>query len=69
MDDETDIEEMLVVSLSSEIVKFQSISFEFIEREVKQNLRTRGINADLHEEILEEVENKLAHQGVKIDYY
>ena len=69
VDDETDIEEVSVLSLSSEVVKVQSIAYDFIEREVKQNLRNHGISADMYEDILKEVEYKLERLGVKIDYY
>jgi hypothetical protein len=69
VDDETDIEEVTVVSLSSEVVRIQSIAYNFIEREVKHNLRIHGISTDMDEDILSEVENKLGKYGVKIDYY
>ncbi|MHA2027204.1 MAG: hypothetical protein ACW98U_14985 [Candidatus Thorarchaeota archaeon] len=69
VDDETDIEDVPVLSLSSEIVGVQSIAYDFIEREVIDSLRARGISADLHEDILIEVENKLELHGVKIGYY
>jgi len=69
VEDETDIDEVTVVSLSSEIVKIQSIDYDFIEKEVKHNLRTQGVSTDMYEDILKEVENKLKHYGVKIDYY
>lgn len=69
IDDETDIEEVTVLSLTSEIVKSQSIAYDFIKREVLHNLRVRGIETDLHDDILKEIENRLEHHGVKIDYY
>ena len=58
-----------MLSLTSEIVKSQSIAYDFIEREVLHNLRVSGINTDLHTDILSEVENRLERHGVKIDYY
>jgi hypothetical protein len=67
--DETDIEEVMVVSLSSDIIKIQSIAYDFIEREVVHNLKVQGISTDLHEVILREVENKLEHYNVNIEYY
>ena len=69
VDDETDIEEVNVMSLSSEIIKVQSIAYDLIEKEVKHNLSSQGIVFDMYDDILKEVENKLEHQGVKIDYY
>ena len=69
VDDETDVEEMTVLSFSSDIVKSQSIAYDFIEREVIHNLRAHGIAADMHENVLKEVESKLEHHGVRIDYY
>jgi len=69
VDDETDIEELTVVSLSSEVVGIQSVAYDFIEKEVKQNLRIHGISTDLDEDILKEVENRLEKHGVKFDYY
>lgn len=42
---------------------------DFIEKEVTHKLRVNGITADLHEDILSEVESKLEQHGVKIDYY
>ena len=65
----TDIEEVPVMSLSTEVLKVQSIAFNFIEREVKQNLRNNGISTDLYGDILKKVEGKLEQHGVKIDYY
>ncbi|MFX1559090.1 MAG: hypothetical protein ACFFBL_00745 [Promethearchaeota archaeon] len=69
VDDETDIEEVTVMSLSSEVVRIQSIAYDFIEKEVKHNLRSQGISSDMHEDILKEVENRLEQHGAKIDYY
>jgi hypothetical protein len=69
VDDETDIEEVTVLSLSSEVVKVQSIAYDFIEREVKHNLRSHGISVDMYEDILKDIENKVEQHGVKIDYY
>lgn len=69
VDDETDIEEVAVMSLSSEVVRIQSIAYDFIEREVKHNLRSQGISSDMNEDILKEVENRLEQHGVRIDYY
>ncbi|MGY5855118.1 MAG: hypothetical protein RTS72_00870 [Candidatus Thorarchaeota archaeon] len=69
VDDETDIEEVTVMSLSSEVVRVQSISYEFIEKEVKHNLRSHGIVDDMYDDILKQVESKLEHHNVKIDYY
>ena len=42
---------------------------DFVEKEVKQNLRIHEIATDLDEDILKEVENKLERHGAKIDYY
>lgn len=69
VDDETDIEEVIVLSLSSDIVKVQSIAYDFIEKETIHNLKVNGITDDLHEDILKEVENKLEYFGIRIDYY
>ena len=69
VDDETDIEEVTVLSLTSEIIKSQSIAYDFIEREVFRNLRIRGIATDIHDDILKEIENRLQDHRVKIDYY
>jgi hypothetical protein len=69
VNDETDIEEVTVISLSSEMVKIQSIAYDLIEKEVRHNLQVQGIVADMYEDILGEVENKLEHHGVKIDYF
>ncbi|MGD9394904.1 MAG: hypothetical protein PVJ05_00565 [Candidatus Thorarchaeota archaeon] len=57
------------MSLSSEVVRIQSIAYDFIEREVKHNLRSQGISSDMNEDILKEVENRLEQHGVRIDYY
>jgi hypothetical protein len=69
VDDETDIEEVTVVSLSSEVVRVQSIAYDLIEREVIHNLRSHGISVDMYDDILKQVESKLEHDKVKIDYY
>ncbi|MFW9845963.1 MAG: hypothetical protein ACFFD6_04395 [Candidatus Thorarchaeota archaeon] len=69
VDDETDIEEVSVLSLSSENTKEQSIAYNFLEREIKHSLRSQGIAADLDEDILKEVESTLEQHGVRIDYY
>ncbi|MFW9887707.1 MAG: hypothetical protein ACFFER_05955 [Candidatus Thorarchaeota archaeon] len=70
VDDETDVEEITVLSLPTEVVKAQSIAYNFIEKEVKHYLRNQGISADmLYEDILNAVENRLEQHGVKIDYY
>ena len=69
VDDETDSEEVTVLSLTSETIKSQSIAYDFIEREVCRNLRVHGIGTDMHDDILKEVETRLEGHGVKIDYY
>lgn len=67
--DETDAEEVTVLSLSSEITKSQSIAYDFIEKEVKHNLGNQGILTEMYEDILQEIESKLDQYGVRIDYY
>jgi hypothetical protein len=69
VEDETDIEELTVLSLTSEIIKSQSFAYDFIKREVIHNLRVRGIETEMHDDILKEVENRLEYHGVMIDYY
>ncbi|MFW9769429.1 MAG: hypothetical protein ACFFEM_11460, partial [Candidatus Thorarchaeota archaeon] len=69
VDDETDFEEVVVVSVSSEIAKNQSVSFDFIEHEVKLNLRGRRVSNVTIESILKEVEDAFENKGVAIDYY
>ncbi|MFW9887801.1 MAG: hypothetical protein ACFFER_06440 [Candidatus Thorarchaeota archaeon] len=69
VDDETDFEELTVVSLSSEIAKTQPIAYAFIEQEVSRNLRGRMINDDTRDEILENVERALEGKRIVIDYY
>jgi hypothetical protein len=69
VDDETDIEEMTVLSLPAEVVKAQSVAYNFIERKIKHHLQDQGISTDLFEDILNAVENRLEQHGVKIDYH
>lgn len=69
VNDETDIEEVTVLSLSSEALRIQSIAYNYIEKEVKNNLRNNGIATDLYDDILKEVESRLEIYGTKIDYY
>jgi len=69
VDDEDDFEELTVLSLSSEITKTQSISYDFIEREVRFNLRGRKMSDDTRDEILKAVEETLERERVKISYY
>ena len=69
VDDETDFEELVAVSVSSEIAKSQSISYDFIEQEVKLNLRGRRINDETREEILKEIESALENKGISLEYY
>ena len=69
LDDETDFEELVVLSISLEIAKSQSIAYDFIEQEVKLNLRGRKVNDETRKVILKDIENVLGNKGITIDYY
>jgi hypothetical protein len=69
VDDETDFEELTILSLSSKAAKTQSIGYAFIEKEARSNLRGRRINDDARQEILKEIENALENKGLTIDHY
>jgi hypothetical protein len=69
VDDETDIEEVTVLSLPTEVVKAQLVAYNFIEKEIRHHLRKQGISADLYEDILNAVENRLEQHGVTIEYH
>jgi hypothetical protein len=69
VDDETDFEELLLLSLSSEVAKMQSPSFGDIAREVRFNLRGRRVSSENRGEILREIEDALEKEGVRIDNY
>ncbi|MHA2026200.1 MAG: hypothetical protein ACW98U_09895 [Candidatus Thorarchaeota archaeon] len=68
VEDESDFEELTVVSVSSEIVKTQSIAYGFIERMVKRNLRSHRITDDTLDEILTEIEIIFEGKRIEIDY-
>ncbi|RDE15579.1 MAG: hypothetical protein C4K48_03705 [Candidatus Thorarchaeota archaeon] len=68
-DDEDDFEELTVFSVSSEIAKTGPISYDYIEQEVKINLKGRRISGDTRDEILKGIEEALEREGVKVDYY
>jgi hypothetical protein len=69
IEDEDDFEVLTILSLSSEIVKTQSVAYEYIEHEVKRNLRGCRMSEDVRDEILKNVERALEKENVKIDYY
>ncbi|NHI83313.1 MAG: hypothetical protein EAX81_03310 [Candidatus Thorarchaeota archaeon] len=68
VEDDTDFTELVLLSLSSELVKIQSISADYIEREVRCNLRGRRVTSDENDEILKEIMDALEKRGVRIDY-
>jgi hypothetical protein len=69
VDDETEFEELTLLSLSSETVKNHSIAYDFIEHEVKFNLKGRRVTDDTRETIVKEIESILESEGANIDYY
>ncbi|MFW9912679.1 MAG: hypothetical protein ACFFEU_09415 [Candidatus Thorarchaeota archaeon] len=69
VEDETDIEEVTVLSLPAEVVRAQSVAYNFIEKEIRHRLREQGISTEMDEDILNAVENRFEQNGVKIDYY
>jgi len=69
IDDEDDFEVLTLLSLSSEIVKSQSIAYKYIKDEIEHNLRGHRVSEDTMDEILREVEKVLEKSRIKIEYY
>jgi hypothetical protein len=67
--DEGDFEELTVFSISSEIAKARPIAYDYIEQEVRSNLRGRKMSDETREEIMGEIEKVLERDRVRIDYY
>jgi hypothetical protein len=67
--DEDDFEEITIFSVSSEIAKSQPIAYDYLEQEVRLNLRGRRVSDDIRAEILKAVEEALEVERVKIGYY
>ncbi len=67
--DEDDFEELSVFSVSSEIVKTQSIAYDYIEKEVRFNLRGRRVSDDTRDEMMRGIEGALRRKKVMVDYY
>jgi hypothetical protein len=69
VDDIDDFQELTAFSVSSEIVKTQPISYEYIEKEVRFNLRNLRVSDDTRDDILKGIEEALERERMKIDYY
>jgi hypothetical protein len=67
-EDENDIHEIKVLIISSEIVKSQKIAYEYIDSDVRKAMKSRVIDTDDIEELIETVVNTLEKEGVVVDY-
>ena len=69
VDDETDFEDLTLLSFPTEVVRSQAISYDLIKQETKTNLRGRKVSVDTFEEVLKEIENRFETKGIRINYY
>jgi hypothetical protein len=67
--DKSDIHEVRVLSISSEIAKSQSIAYEMIDSEVRKALRSKIMDDDDFEELINAVVACLEKEGVVVGYY
>jgi hypothetical protein len=69
VEDENDIHEVRVFSISSEIGKSQSIVYETIDSEVRKAMMSKVIEDDDFEELINAVVVCLEREGVMVEYY
>jgi len=69
VDDEDDFVVLTLLSISSEIANAQSVAYDYIEHEIRRNLRGNRISEDTMDEISRETEKALQKKSVRIDYY
>jgi hypothetical protein len=69
VEDKNDIHEVGVLRISSEIAKSQSIAYEMIDSEIRNAMRSKVMDEDDFEELINAVVGCLEKEGVVVGYY
>ncbi|MFW9803786.1 MAG: hypothetical protein ACFFFC_14085, partial [Candidatus Thorarchaeota archaeon] len=69
VEDENDIHEVRVFRISSEIAKSQSVAYEMIDTEVRKAMRSKVMDDDEFEELINAVVECLEREDVAVGYY
>jgi hypothetical protein len=68
VEDEDEVYDITVLSLSSEIAKTQAIAYEMMVQEIEGSLRGRRVSGGEKDELIEDVSRVLEEEGVVICY-
>ena len=69
VDYDEDIHEVTVFSISSEIAKSQTVEYELIQTQISKAVRSRVIDENDLEELVEAVVESLENENIAIGYY